>query len=177
MIEYESVDNYEIIETDKGRMVVNENAGLSFMVPEGWGVEKIDEGEDFQEIRIFSQDKSKKENNFFPDKGCIISVFIKNYKEIFPGEENRSTHVLKQILGEKELASKEVQEVISVDNQPALKTILYRGRGIGELFMVEVPVNQKTLYNFDALTNLEEKERCLQKFNLFLETISIKNKL
>ncbi|MFA6754172.1 MAG: hypothetical protein WCR84_03390, partial [Candidatus Paceibacterota bacterium] len=30
-VEYESTDNYEIIETEEGKVVVNENAGLSFM--------------------------------------------------------------------------------------------------------------------------------------------------
>ena len=61
---------------------------------------------------------------------------------------------------------------IIVNNHPALKTI-FDSQKVGSGIIINIPLNGK-VYIFNLIFGPDEKERCIQEFDKFLETISIK---
>ncbi len=164
-VEYESAENYKIIETSEGRKVINENAGLSFPVPEGWSVKIIEEE---NEVEMSSADIIHLKNKLFPDQGCNIGIFVEHSVE--DGyEESRLKIVNNKIESDNELIEN-IQYIISVDGHKALKTVL--AYNAGELINVEIPRNNK-IYSFVIPVIPSEKERCFNKADIFLENIRI----
>ncbi len=160
--------DYVIKETAEGKIVENKKAGLTVKAPEGWGVEKVE----FEEGAInFYSPNTKAELQegkiVLPVKnGCLIQTNIVYKKMDFEQiqQEARRTHIM---LGVK---SDEFEEII-INNSNALKNIfdLYKyGSGIG----IYVPIKNKG-YAFYLYWDSEEKEKCIQEFDKFLETVSI----
>ncbi|MFA6754115.1 MAG: hypothetical protein WCR84_03095, partial [Candidatus Paceibacterota bacterium] len=156
-VEYESTDNYEIIETEEGKVVVNENAGLSFMIPEGWGV-KMDEENDT--VEIFNVNRLE---------NCFFWIGVDYYIENFPGEKNRPFIVSQQTEG-KEKIIENMQEIIFIDTFSALKT--FKKSGETSLISAEVPFNNR-IYNFILFSSLKNNEECINIFDEFLDGVSI----
>ncbi len=174
-IEHESIDNYEIIETDKGKMVVNEKAGLSFMVPDNWRAEKNSE---IEEIELFSFDVDLSGiglETTFPRNGCIIKTGIVRFIDNYSNQTRRPEIITDKIEGREELIE-DIQEIISIDKRLSLKTIRFKSSDAGRIIFIETPLNDE-IYHFGISFPLISEEECLKSFNKFLETISIENKL
>ena len=163
-----SPDDYEIIETAEGIFVENKKAGLFVKAPNGWEVKKMEVGEGG--VTFYPRDiKIKWENNqiVLPlEVGCIIGgeiIYRKiNFEEI--KKNAKQTHI---VLG---VESDEFEEII-INNHKALKNTfnLHKyGPGIGVYILVKNKV-----YTFYLYWNPDEKERCIQEFDQFLETVSI----
>ena len=161
-IEYESIENYEIIETEKGKMVKNENVGLSFIVPDGWNIDKIEE-DDTIEISRFS--KIDRSNSRLIDGDCDFLIGVDYYLK----EDNRPLFILQQIEGREELLE-DIQEIIFVNSYPALKTTKKSDTTL--LINIELP-NINKIYNFILFSLLNDEKNCSEEFDKFLETISI----
>ena len=163
-----SPDDYVIKETEEGKIVENKKAGLLVKAPEEWEVKKMEiEGGG---ITFYSGDtKIKWENDqiVLPlEDGCVMGSEVIYKKMDFEEikEDARRTHIM---LGVK---SDEFEEII-VNNHKALKNTfeLHKyGPGIG----IYIPVKNKG-YAFYLYWGPDEKERCIQEFESFLETISI----
>ena len=69
------------------------------------------------------------------------------------------------------IKSEEFEE-ITVNNQKALKNTS-DSEVLGPAMVVYIPIRNK-LYDFDLYWVPNEKERCVQEFDKFLETVSIK---
>jgi hypothetical protein len=170
LADYESVDNYVITQTPEGEMVVNENMGLSFMVPEGWLVEKLAEE---NELEISTTDLDVKglgSDTSFPRKGCLIRLGI----SIFDNDSSEET--LPYIITEKikEEALEDIQKVVFIgDNHPSLETLRFKDSEVGRIILIETPIDNK-IYHFGISFSLNEQERCRNDFYDFLKTISIK---
>ena len=167
---YESVENYTIEETPQGKIIINNNVGLNFAIPKEWHTEKIDIDQYAQEIELSSPDKIISQDGYaFPDKGCVIRISVEHYISKHPEEKRKPDFILSQI-GEKIIS--DFQEIASISNYNALKTIEYKDSDIGEAVLIEVPIKEK-LYSFGTLIIPEEKERCWQEFDNFLKTVLI----
>ena len=169
-VEYESVENYEIIETEEGKVVVNENAGLSFMVPEGWGVNILPEE---YEVEIFTSDMNTTGLGFeriFPIDGCIIRSGIVYFIQDFPGQEQRPQIIRKKI--EEKGLLEDIQEVFFINNYSSLKTTRFKDSEFGRVILIETPINN-TIYHFGVSFSLNNEEECLEEFHNFLKTVSI----
>ncbi len=167
--EYEPAKNYNINETPDSKLIENENIGLDITIPKNWNAEIV-EFENISEIKITTPDFQPGIN--FPEKGCEIRVgavyFLKN--------ENKNTkpQIIKEKLENKSLIS-DSKEIVTVSNQPALKTIQYKNPETGQIITVEKPFNNKNgLYFFNIHFLEPEKSKCLNYFDDFLKLISIK---
>jgi len=163
-----SPEDYIIRETKEGKIVENKRAGLTMKVPEGWVEKKIEflEGSvtfDTPDIKGRWEDEMVKPPL---EKGCTIEAAVvyekMNFDEI--KEEIKEIHAGLGIKSEK-------FEMVTINNRQALKDMFdskFLGPGMAVYF-----INKNKLYSFAVYWAPEEKERCIQEFNKFLETVSI----
>lgn len=164
-----SPEDYVIKETEQGKIVENKKASLTIKVPEGWEVKKIDllEGS----LAFYTQDvegglKNGMVNPPFK-KGCAIGGGI-IYKKMSFNEIKAEIKEIHVGLG---ITSEEF-ETITIKNYQALKNI-FNSEVLGPSISVYIP-NRNKIYNFGVYWAPEEKERCVQEFDKFLEAVEIK---
>jgi hypothetical protein len=165
-----SPEDYVIKETEKGKFVENKKAGLSVKVPEGWKVKRLELKDGG--VIFFSQDTEikwkEKDIVLLPlKKGCIIETSI-IYEDMDFIDIKLDAKYSLATLG---LKSVEFEE-ININNYPALR-IIFDTQKIGPGIAINIPQNNK-VYNFNLTWGVEEEKDCIQKFDNFLKTISIK---
>lgn len=168
-VKFEPLENYEILETQEGTIVRNENAGLIFQVPNGWSAHKTEAGLEQWIININSPDLMADEKGFLT-QGCGISAWVE-YDEF-------SANAVRHRIQDPERFSEELlfgkYETTEVSNLLSLKMILDNpswGQSIG----TKTPIKNR-IYVFDTRI-LPEEEKCLNDFNNFLNNISIETSL
>ena len=163
-------EDYVIKETPEGKFVINEKAGLSFKVPEGWRVE-MDEFAGETGVVGFLEKTAKLDPQYgFLVEGCAIELAI-NYDEILTKNTQRTISYLEQHPEEDE--SDMFLEVIELDHYKALKEIGQVNPKFGKLIRIEIPLEKKLCYISTRLF-LEEEKKCSHEFDKFLETVLIK---
>jgi len=164
-----SPEDYVIMETAEGIFVENKKAGLSVKVPEGWEVEKMEMQEGLIVFYSPNVEGEIRDDKVVPPlrEGCIIHVSV-----IYEGKDITQLKLEARynlaLLGVK---SAEFEEVM-INNYEALKIIADTekiGPGVG----VDISHKDKT-YSFLLIFTPEERGVCIQEFDKFLETISIK---
>ena len=162
-------EDYVIEERPEGKFVVNEKAGLSFKVPEGWKVNI--EGEEAL-VELFSPDAELDQNNVL-NKGCRILATVYYQEEEFVRIKN-------QIESVKETSEKSKEEygvtykVVEISGYSALKGIGTEKPKIGQSIEMALPIEEGEIIGIGTQILSEYKERCLKEFDEFLETIVIK---
>lgn len=163
-----SSKDYVIRETDEGKIVENKRAGLTVKVPEGWVGEKVNllEGSvifDTPEIEGRIEDDIVKPPL---KKGCGIESTVVYKKFNFDELKNE----IKEMHAGLGIEAEEF-EIITINNREALKNTFeskFIGPGTAIYFL-----NKNKLYSFGVYWAPDEKEKCVQAFSQFLETISI----
>jgi len=160
--------DYVIKETAEGKIVENKKAGLTVKAPEEWEVKRVEFEEGAVNFSPLNAEVELREWKIvLPIKnGCLIQTNVVYKKMDFEQikEEAKYTHYW---LGK---ISEEFKE-ITMKNYSSLKNTFdtqKAGPGIG----IYIPVNNKG-YAFYLYWGLNEKERCIQEFDSFLETVSI----
>lgn len=162
---YSKSEDYIEKQTDKGILIENQKAGISFVVPEGWRVEK-EEGEDH--VALFSY---LAEGTLMMQRGCKITVEAQYIKTNLRAIEDllRKAH--------KEWGYIDEYEIVSMGKRQALKNTT----GIASLEQfgtgVHVPVRglvKNRLYYLGLSANVRDKDDCTQEFEEFLKTVIIK---
>jgi len=166
-----SPEDYVIKETAAGIIVENKKAGLVLKVPEGWEVKKveIEEGAvDFSSPDLETEQKEGKIVLPFK-KGCKIQASIRYEKLSFADIEIESRYSF-VLMGMKSVNFEET----TVNMYPALKSTFDKQEGgVGVGISISIPTSNK-VYGFSVVWGPNEKERCIQEFDRFLETIQIK---
>ena len=161
--------DYVIKETEAGKIVENKKAGLTVKVPARWEVKKMEEQEGL--MVFYSPDiKGKLQNDkIIPplDKGCIIHASV-IYEEI---DFTQLKLQAKYNLALLDVKSEEFEEVV-INHYQALKTTADTEK-IGAILGIDIPYKDK-VYSFSLLFASDDKNNCVQEFNKFLETFSIK---
>jgi len=164
-----SPKDYVIKETAEGKIVENKKAGLTVKVPEGWEAKKIEflEGS----MAFYTKDAEGTWQNGIMDtpfkKGCVIAEGM-IYKKMSFEEMKKEIKDIHFGLG---IKSDEFEE-IEIKNRKALKNTfdsIRTGPGIS----IYIPDKNK-VYNFGVFWGPQDKDRCIQEFDKFLETIPIK---
>ena len=163
-VKYPTEEEWVIKETPEGKIVENEKAGLKVRVPEGWKAEKTEIGRDEWIVNCFTPDMEVDQNNILK-KGCGIGVIVEYNKD--------DSEYIRGYLNNSEYLQAEGIEVIEVSGHLASKESLGKNPVVGESIAVQVPVENK-VYVFDTLLIPNEKERCSQEFEKFLEGVVIK---
>ena len=163
-----SPNDYVIKQTSEGTFVENKKAGLVVKVPEGWKAEKIKREEGF--ILLFpTYIKIKWENNKpkLPLKnGCLIDLSVIYKKMNFADIKLDAQYSLSFL----KVKSQNFEE-IEVHNKKALKNS-FDTEKIGPGLGIDILYKNK-VYVFYLYWSPEHKKTCLQKFNTFLDQISI----
>ena len=166
-----SPEDYVIIETEEGKIVDNKKAGLTVKVPEGWEVEKMEIKEG--SVLIHTLDIEGKEWNgmMVPPliKGCGIEIAVvyNKYKKMDLEEIEKEVKTLQWAL---QIKSEEFEKV-TINNWQALKNT-FESEELGSVISIYILLKNK-LYNVGLYFAPNEKERCVQEFDKFLETVSI----
>ena len=164
--EYSKPEHYIEKQTDKGILIENKKAGISFMVPSGWRVEK-EKYLDY--IALFSQ--GAEEESFIVKNGCKIKAEVRNIKVSLASIEQALR------IGHKSWGDIDQYEIIVVGRHRALKNVT----GITSLAQyyvgIHVPVKNmlgNKVYSFGVNANIQDQEECTQAFEQFLKTVVIK---
>jgi hypothetical protein len=161
--------DYIIKETGEGRVVENKKAGLTIKVPEGWEVKKMEVREGSVLIHTSDIEGKKWNEMVVPPltKGCGVEVSVvykkMNFDEI--KEEVKTIHWGLRIKSEE-------FEKVTINNWQALKNT-FESDVLGLVSSIYIPIKNK-LYDFDLYWGIDEKEKCIQEFDKFLDTVSIK---
>jgi len=164
-----SPEDYVIKETAEGRIVENRKAGLTVKVPEGWETKKMEAEEGL--MVFYSPDiKGELQNDkIIPplENGCIIHANVAYEVMDFTSLKLQAKYNLALL----DVESEEFEEVM-ISNYQALKTTADTKK-IGPAIGVDIPHKDKT-YSFLLIFTPNDKDSCIQEFDKFLETISIK---
>lgn len=171
IIEFEPPQNYIIKETSEGKIVENKKAGLSFKVPDDWkiAINEYKKGEGI--VEIFTSEPDFYTNTGLPKKGCGIAVST----EYRSKEETGMVVNLIKLIKENQInpnIETNNKEVLEVDSQPALKSMIFDKPEMGQGFKIEVPVGKDRTYVFNTFVPSGE-EKCPLEFDKFLATVSI----
>lgn len=170
-----SPKDYVIKETPEGKIVENKKAGLKVRAPEKWEAEKmeVDEG-----LAIFYPSETEMELRegkiVLPiKKGCFIRTTVIYKKGDFEAikRETKLDHLLIGRVNYDEF------EEITINNYRGLKNsfelVAWGFEKLESGISIYIPLRNK-VYGFHLTWGPEDKERCVQEFNKFLETVSIK---
>jgi len=170
---WSSEEDYEIRKISGETFVFNEKVGLNFRVPDKWTVGIENQQEDSQTeywINILNSAATFDENNILRSGcgiGCWVEFqedtsYIKNnielireYPEQFPGEE---------II---EVDGYSARKQFSEAEDPRLAEIL------GESVLLQIPIEDGKVINFDGRFFPEHKEKCFEEFDNLIKTILI----
>ena len=161
-------DDYVIKETTEGKIIENKRAGLIVKAPEGWEVKKTELAEGSIVIQTLNIEGETINGITIPPltKGCGIEIAI-TYKVLNFEEIKKEVREVHRMLVP---TSEEFEEVI-INNRMALKNI-WESKTRGSMIAIYIPTNK--VYTFTIAWAPDEKEKCSQEFDKFLETISIK---
>ena len=162
-----SPKDYVIRETKEGKIAENRRAGLTVKIPEGWVEKKIEflEGSvvfDTPDIEGRWEDEMVKPPL---EKGCTIEATVVYKKMNF----DKIREEIKEIHAGLGIKSEQF-EMVTIDNRQVLENTFdskFLGPGMAAYF-----INKNKLYSFAVYWAPNEKERCVQEFNKFLETVS-----
>jgi hypothetical protein len=164
-----SPEDYVIIESKEGKIVENKKAGLTVKAPEGWIEKRIEAGEGGAMFYSPDSEIEWRENLIVPPikQGCVIRVTVV-YKKMDFNQIKKEVSYNHFTFGK---IFEEFKE-ITTNNYTALKCT-FETQDLGPGIEVYIPKKNK-LYGFFLTWGSDEKEKCIQEFNKFLETVSIK---
>ena len=165
-----SPEDYVIKETEEGKIVENKKAGLTVKVPERWETERV---KDEEGVMVFyspeTEMERREEKIVLPiEKGCVVRTTVVYREGDFDRikRETRRDHLLMGGVKYDEF------EEITINNFYAIKNT-FELEKFGSGISVYIPIKNK-VYGFHLVWASGEKEKCVQEFDKFLETVSIK---
>ena len=160
--------DYIIKETAEGKIVENKKAGLAVEVQEGWEIKKMETEEGSMVIHTLGVEGKNWNEMVVPPltKGCGIDVSVVYKRMDF--EEIKDE--VRRIHWSLNIKSEEFEE-ITINNYSALKNT-FDSEILGSAISIYIPSKNK-LYDIDLYWAPDEKEKCVQEFDKFLETVSI----
>jgi hypothetical protein len=161
-------EDYVVKETPEGKIVENEKVGLSYEIPKDWILENGNPTRFYSPDSKFREYEGKK--SIFLEKGCRIEIYT-NYiktdldtlKKFFDTDIAKLSPIVKI----------DESSRIKVSNYSALKHTYHIEKFGMSYISVDFPSKNK-LYKIVVFGPIEEKERCEEEFNKFLETVSVK---
>ncbi len=162
--EYSKAEDYLV----QGNVVKNEKVGLSFVIPEGWSVDKE---ESQGHIALLSPDIVGRANRGKIEAGCEIIIEVKNISTNIDSLKDRIAFLHSTWDYPEQFLVTSISGHKSIKNMTGIQKLDLYGTGI------HVPIrnilNQK-LYYFGLSSNFKYKTFCEIEFDNFLQNIIIK---
>ena len=165
--------DYKIEETSAGTVVINERAGFSFKVPEGWELETQYFGEEEFTLEFLSPDAVRREGNPPLTKGCGMGLTTFFREDLWDSWNNDILRV--QQYPEE---AREGEKVIKVGGKLALWTALNAHDPaaieiFGEIIQVHIPIDNNGVIEFGTTIMLDRQLDCKAEFDTFVSSFSI----
>ncbi|MDD5013128.1 MAG: hypothetical protein PHD93_01875 [Candidatus Pacebacteria bacterium] len=159
---------------DGKTILENQDIGLSFVLPQGW--EFINTSWANVSMRTFDFEPFMGDVSRSPmaDKGCWIDF---NFSiNSMHGFDYDLAYNLANTDGfaEGQSTEKDKYERVEINNIKMVKSTLILDNNEGEVISVQIPFEKNKVYNFDTYLIGQDKEKCLEEFNSFLNSVSIK---
>jgi hypothetical protein len=164
-----SYKDYVVKEVGGRKVMENKKAGFSVSVPVGWEAKALNVEEGSMAF-YYPGTEGEMRNGIISapiKRGCVIETALL-FKKMTFDEIKRELKLIHWGLG---IKSEQVEE-ISIKGMPALKDS-FDSTALGSAIAVYI-LTEKVLYEFSFYPAPEDKLVCIQEFNKFLETISIK---
>lgn len=155
--EYSSVDDYLV----QGDIVKNDKAGLSFVVPEGWSVDK-EESQSY--ISLLSSDAN---GLFFLETGCKITIESRKIKT--------NVQAIKNFLMDAHSDWRDIDsyDEIVFSGKKALRNEFELKASAQYYVSVHVPL-KGLIHTFGMNSNISDKHNCVDTYEQFLGEVTIK---
>jgi hypothetical protein len=172
-----SFESFKRIETDGKVFMENKDIGLKFMVPEGWEVQNLT----WSAISVASQDfEPFTDPSPLPKKGCLINIDPEiqvqgsDYDLQYTDLKQRIDSGSCSMFGNSE---KEKCEIVDFSGLKGIRDRYSENKIENPGFFTDlsVPYNN-VIYRFESYVFGEDQDRCLQEFNNFLSSVSIKKR-
>ena len=171
-------EDYKIEERADGKYIVVPKVGLTVKVPEGWKVEykRTADIEPQYWVDLLSPDLTTTTSNVLTN-GCKISITAGNEEE-----NNKETKARIKLLKENPNTKPEeisyiyknyTFKVIKISNHDTLNWTTPEHSIIGQATGIDIPIGKKELIDITMAFPLENKEKCFQIWEDFLENIVI----
>jgi len=161
--------DYVVKETAEGKIVENKKAGLTVEVPEGWEIKKMETEEGLMTFFPLETEMEIIEGKIVLPikKGCLIRTTIV-YREGNLDQIKKETTIDHVLMGG--TIYDDFEEVM-MNNYYGIKNV-FESEKFGSGTSIYIPIKNK-VYGFHLVWASDEKERCVQEFDKFLETVSI----
>ena len=160
---------------DNKTIIENQEIGLSFVLPQGW--EFVNTNWANVSMRTFDYEPFMGEEERLPllNRGCWIDFnFSTNNTKGLDYETLHNILNLEGFLGAYSEEGNRIVEIIDISNLKAVKEKKTIGEEKGEFISIRIPFNKNRVYSFETYLIGEDKENCLETFNSFINSISIK---
>jgi len=163
-----SPEDYVIMETEEGKFVINEKAGLTVKVPEGWITEKIEVMHGSITFYPSDTESIRPNKKAVPPlkKGCMIEIAV-GYEKTTLDEIRKEVEEAHESL----IMKSDEFEIVKIDGESALKNN-FDCVDIGPSVGIYLSKENK-LYSIGMTASREDVERCSEGLDKFLETVSI----
>lgn len=166
--EYSPKEDYVVKEILERKIIKNEKMGLEAMIPEGWELDEKWEWFQDGNISLTSSGFRVQPGDLF--KGCLIEIGIADYGKYETLEPKMIKDFIEMCKAAPEQLKKDGYEYLEIDGYEALKTVTTPETK--KFVSIKVLVDNK-VYKFGVLLYSEDKEKCSQEFDKFLETVLI----
>jgi hypothetical protein len=173
IVSFENVLEHEI---DGKKYIENKEIELMFGVPNGWEIENYNEGTAMHSLDFVPLN----ENSFFiPQNGCwieVISEILKNNDDFDPEYGDLKLMINNQdYLNERNNYDKRNLEVVEISGIKGIRSnLLVDDSGNSGNFIYVAMPKENLIYILGTYIFGEDKDVCLQEFNNFLTTVTIK---
>ena len=159
---------------DGKTILENKDIGLSFVLPQGW--EFVTTSWANVSMRTFDFEPFMGDVTRSPmaDKGCWIDFnFSTNSTKGLDYETLKNVLTLEGFLDAYNEEGNNA-EIIDINNVKAIKEFKTIGENAVNFISVKIPLDKNRVYSFDTYLIGQDKEKCLEEFNSFLNSVSIK---
>lgn len=163
--------DFSIINNQEGKFIENKKEGLKAKILENWEAKKAETGDfSFWGMNLFSPDLKLSEKHLL-ENGCIIGVNIEKSQFYF----DLTNSYLQDLSAQAEdIIWKEVgYEGLEISGHKAIKELVFDNPQVGLMIEVRILLEKDKNVYLVLRSASQDKEKCLNDFNRFLEEISI----
>jgi len=169
-----NISNFVERKMDEKTILENQDIGLSFVLPQGWEFVNTSWANVSMRSSDFEPLMGDIQRSPMADKGCWIDFnFSTNNTKGLDYELLNNIINLDGFLN----AYKEEEnqaEIIDFNGLKVVKEIKTIGDNKGEYISIKVPFNKNRVYSFETYLIGQDKEKCLETYNSFIGSVSIK---
>ncbi|MFA5232347.1 MAG: hypothetical protein WC410_01605 [Candidatus Paceibacterota bacterium] len=174
-LNYLNIEDFTKTEVDGKTVLENEDIGLRFTVPQGWETGYSYWSNVSMRSLDFEPLVDDPSGTPFPQKGCFMDVMLSvNSKNGFSYD---FVHDLANIEGYAESNSTETSkyEKVEINTLRAVKYTHILTSNKGSSVSIQIPYNKTNkVFAFYVYLTGQDKEKCLEEFNSFINSVYIK---